>query len=118
MALRREVPCDAWLDDDNEDYYMTVPATLDMTPVSMSAEEVDAELHLCSCLTSWVPWATPTEQVNNSLAAIRSQTSASRCMLREQVVSDMMWESVNADSIPPRLKNYAVARYRLQTFAD
>ena len=103
--------CDSEADDDD---HMILPSVLDMSPDVMSSAEVDAELQLCSCLVSWVPWAAPTELVNSSLAAIRSPTTVRHCMLREQVVGDMIWEAANADKLPPRLQYNAASRYLLQ----
>ena len=90
---------------------MTLPKILDMSPDVMSSAEVDAELQLCSCLVSWVRWDAPTELVNSNLAAIRSPTTVRHCMLREQVVGDMIWEAANADTLPPRLQYNAASRY-------
>ena len=100
--------------DSDDDYYTPIPTALDMTPAAMSTEEVDAELQLCGCLASWSPWDTPTEEVNNSLATIRMPTTARRCMLREQVIGDLIWEASNSDTIPVRLQYNAAARYRLK----
>ena len=102
---------DSEVDDDD---HMTLPMILDMSPDVMSPEEVDAELQLCSCLASWVPWAAPTELVNNSLAAIQKRTTVRQCVLRGQVVEDLVWEAANADKLPPRLQYNAASRYRLK----
>ena len=100
--------------DSDDDYHTTIPMALDMTPAAMNPEEVDAELHLCGCLATWSPWDAPTQQVISSLGAIRTPTTARRCMLREQVVGDLIWEASNADALPTRMKYNAAARYRLQ----
>ena len=94
---------------------MPIPTVLDMTPPVMGSDDVDAELQLCTCLASWSPWDVPTEEVANSLRAIRSPSTARRCMLREQVIGDLIWEASNADNMPTRLKYNAAARYRLRT---
>ena len=83
--------------DSDDDYSMTVPASLDMAPVAMSTEEVDAELQLCTCLTTWSPWGAPTDDLNASLAAVRSPSTARRCILRDQVVGHIIWEAANVD---------------------
>jgi len=103
--------CDSEADDDD---HMTLPVILDMSPDVMSSAEVDAELQLCRCLVSWAPWDAPTELVNSSLAAIRSPTTVRHCMVREQVIGDMIWEAANADKLPPRFQYNAASRYRLQ----
>ena len=100
-------------DEDEDDDNKSLPVVLDMTPDAMSSEEVDAELQFCGCLSSWVPWDVPDERVVSSLAAIRAPTTVRRCMLREQVVGDMIWEGANAE-MPERLKYNAASRYRLQ----
>ena len=94
VALPRECADANRSDDthsDDDDSYTTAPTTLDMTPAAMSPAEVDAELQLCNCLAAWGPWDVPNEQVNNSLVAIRSPTRARRCMIREQVIGDLIW---------------------------
>ena len=99
--------------DDGDDNLIN-PLVFDLAPPVISADDVDAELHLCGCLATWVPWDMPTAEINNSLAAMRSPTTAHRCLLREQVVADMVWESENADSMPVRLRCNAASRYRIQ----
>ena len=103
--------CDSEADDDD---HMTLPVVLDMAPEVMSSAEADAELQLCSSLATWDPWAAPTEELNKSLAAIRSPTTVRRCWLRERVVDDMIWEAANADNLPTGLQYNAASRYRLQ----
>ena len=103
------------IDSDDDDGFALVPAALDIAPVVMTAEEVDAELNLCNCLATWSPWDIPTADVSNSLVNIRSPTTARRCLVREQVVADLIWEASNADSLPNRMKYNAASRYRLQT---
>ena len=101
--------------DDDADNEMSVAASLDIAPARLNTEEVDSELQLCKCLATWVPWSAPTDDVNMSLAAIRSPTTARRCMVREQVVADMIWEAAHADVLPTRMRYHAASRYRLQT---
>ena len=116
--VRLPRPCSdgnrSWDIEADEDEDMTVPMVLDMAPDFMSSAEADSELQLCSGLVKWNPWATPTEELNNTLAAIRSPTTVRRCWLRERVVDDMIWEAANADNLPPQLQYYAASRYRLQ----
>ena len=101
-------------DDGAADTELSVAASLDMAPAQLKAEDVDAELQLCSSLATWVPWSVPTDAVTNSLAAIRSPATARRCMVRTQVVSDMIWEAATADELPTRLRYHAASRYRLR----
>ena len=90
----RNGSCD---NEDDDDEAMTVPMVLDMAPDVMSVPEVHAELQLFACLSSWAPWEAPNDLVIDRQADIKRQATARHCMLRQPVVTDLIWETATAD---------------------
>ena len=89
-------------------------AFVEKKPNSMQDGEVDAELKLCKCLQAWDPWSEPGQGMLDAMDALTSPSTASRCMLRSQVVQQLMNEQASAETLPEKFKYHATARYRLQ----
>eukprot|EP00812_Abedinium_dasypus_P011432 NODE_498_length_1524_cov_2.803268.p1 GENE.NODE_498_length_1524_cov_2.803268~~NODE_498_length_1524_cov_2.803268.p1 ORF type:complete len:436 (+),score=56.79 NODE_498_length_1524_cov_2.803268:192-1310(+) len=86
----------------------------------MASDEVDSELALCQCLMRWDAFAAPDDGMVNAvqhLAALGSQPAhlGMRCLLRQNVVSQLMYEAAHAEQLPDCMKHHAAARYRLRS---
>ena len=71
----------------------------------MASDEVERELALCQCLMSWDPLAEPDDamvKAMHKLSASGSQPAhmGMRCLLRQNVVGQLMYETANADKLP------------------
>ena len=85
---------------------------------AMPTEELESELALCKVLQEWCPWSQPTHELTTSLQALSSvklsRDTAQRCMLRQQVVDDLLYEAANFDQLPESMKYHGGARFRLR----
>ena len=85
---------------------------------AMPTEELESELALCKVLQEWCPWSQPTHELTTSLEALSSvklsRDTAQRCMLRQQVVDDLLYEAANFDQLPESMKYHGGARFRLR----
>ena len=89
-------------------------AALQLPDNPMADTDVDAELNLCTALVEWVPWETPSERLLRAMACLASKTDATRCMLRGQVVRDLVFEATAAADVPVECRFNGSARSRLK----
>ena len=80
----------------------------------MPDTEVETELALCTALVEWEPWAAPTERLMTAFAALDRKSDSTRCMLRSQVIHDLISENTAAADVPVEARYNGGARFRLK----
>ena len=84
----------------------------------MPDKEVEAELALCKSLQVWDPWSPPSPELAQAIGELASCTSersgdaGQRCMLRGQVLGELLYEAAHYDKVPEKFQYNATARYR------
>ena len=83
---------------------------------SLPSEHVQRELNLCLALQVWDPFAVPQQELLDCMAAIKGPPAdATTCTVRQQAMEDLLYESVNFDNIPERLRYHGACRWRLSS---
>lgn len=84
---------------------------------AMPQAEAEAELDLCRCLAKWSPWEEPTPDIVQAMSTLalspNTKPAGQRCLLRSQVVEEMVYEEAALASMPDRLQYHGAARYKL-----
>ena len=82
----------------------------------MPDAEVEAELALCKSLHAWDPWDQPSPELAEAISELasvaRGRDTGQRCMLRGQVLTELLCEAAHHDKVPEKFKYNATARYR------
>ena len=97
-------------------------ASVDIGPPPMPPAEMEAEFALCNCLGRWNPWVSPEPSMVEALQKLGETcgdraTGAARCMLRAQVVEDLLYEAKHEATLPESFRYHRAARYRLRSCA-
>ena len=83
---------------------------------SLPSEDVQRELNLCLALRVWDPFAVPQQELLDCMTAIKGPLAdATTCTVRQQAMEDLLYESVNFDNIPERLRYHGACRWRLSS---
>ena len=93
--------------------------TIDLARPRMADEDVHRELALCECLMGWDAFAAPdaplVEALGNLATINPPKHLGLRCLLRQVVVDQLMYETAHADTLPACMQHHAAARYRLRS---
>lgn len=89
-------------------------AVLQLAHNPMPDADVATELNLCTALVEWVPWEAPSDRLLSAIACLGSKADATRCMLRCQVIRDLVLETLAAADIPVECRYNGSARFRLK----
>ena len=116
-GINFECPSQEDVESDDEDDDKAKIFTVEIHRRPLPTKNVEAELALCNCLRVWNPWEEPTEELSAAIQSLSQlQTDVpieQRCLLRSQVVQDLIYEDACLELLDDRLKYNGGSRYRL-----
>ena len=94
----------------------------DLAHAPTTTVSIEAELEMCTALSSWVPWDTPSAALIQAMERVQRVREAqpgtldivTTCQRRAEAITALAYEDAHFAKIPPALRYQRLARIRIQ----